>query len=156
MKKYLFSFILSLVMAVGMFAQEGPQFETPFEQGSIVVGLTSFTATSQDGVQTPILDASFDLSVGYALTDQILVGLNGLEAADSEWAAQVFGRYYLSSPFFAQADVGYSSITEDVGIGLNFGVTGWLGNVVYTEPLIGVTLGDDAELTLGVNFGIAF
>lgn len=144
------NFLLTLTLAFCTFGLFGQNLsESPVSQGQFMVGTT-------DIVNTGVSDISLGASAGYVLTDQIVVGLSGLQGDGDNWNAGVFGRYYLSSPFYAQAQANYDSETEDTNLGVGFGVTGFLTNWLYVEPNVGIDFGDDTTFGFGLNLGVRF
>lgn len=149
MKKFFILTLLLSIMTFGVYAQSTDiNQSSPVSQGDFLVGANA--------ANVAVSDLQLSASVGYALTDQIVVGLSELSGNDDSWAGAVFGRYYLNSPFFAQGSVGYDSVEDDANFGASLGVTGFLANWVFVEPNIGVTFGENTEFALGVSFGLRF
>lgn len=151
MKKFnsfIFTLLLS-IMTLGLSAQttESSQL-SPVCQGDFLVGANAANVS--------VTDVQLSAAVGYALTDQIVVGLSELSGNDDSWSGSLFGRYYLNSPFYAQGSVGYDSFEDDANFGASVGVTGFLAKWVFIEPNIGVNFSDNTEFNLGLSFGLRF
>jgi hypothetical protein len=151
MKKFntfFFTLLLS-IMTLGLSAQSTDiNQSSPVCQGDFIVGTNV--------ANVALSDLQLSASVGYALTDQIVVGLSELSGNDDSWSGALFGRYYLNSPFYAQGNVGYDSLEDDANFGASIGVTGFLANWVFVEPNVGVNFGDNTEFNLGLSFGLRF
>lgn len=149
MRNLFLTLIMGFFMAFSLNAQTEGSFSSPIQQGDFLVGAAQLDGVALDQI-------AISPSVGYALTNQIVVGLGDLDINGDGWEGELFGRYYLNSPFYAQASYGYNSVVEESNIGLQVGVTGFLSNWLYIEPNIGIDIGNDTEAFLGVNFGFAF
>lgn len=147
MKSFLFT--LLMLCSVFAFAQEEQSSNTPINQGDFLVGATQISGTS-------ISDIAFSPSVGCAITDQIVLGVSSLRGGGGDWSAGIFGRYYLDSPFFAGASLGYNSNTEDAQVGIAGGITGFVCRTVFFEPVINIAFGDETTFGLALNLGIRF
>lgn len=139
----MFFALMMFLTSFSVFAQ------SPVNQGDFLVGTTELSGVS-------ISDVSFTPSAGYALTDQIVVGVQALEGTEDVWQAALFGRYYLNSPFYGQVNVNYNSETEDAAFGISGGVTGFITEWFYFEPNVGVNFSDNSYFRLSLNFGIRF
>lgn len=147
LKNVLFTLILS-IMTLGLSAQSDSTQLSPVSQGDFIVGIAT--------ANVPVSDLQLSASVGYAITDQIVVGVSELSGNDDSWSGAVFGRYYLNSPFYVQGAVNYDSLEDDAGFGASAGVTGFLTDWLFVEPNVGVNFGDNTEFNLGLSFGLRF
>ena len=147
-RNVIFSMMLMLVAAFSIQAQES---ESPVNQGDFIVQLSDI---STDGVT--VTDLQLAPTVGYALTDQIVVGAGALKGNEDSWQTAVYGRYYLSSPFYAQGSLTYDSEEDETNFAVSGGVTGFLGDNIYVEPNVQLNLIEEWSFELGLNFGVRF
>lgn len=147
LKLFFFTLLMS-IMTVGLSAQSDSTQLSPVSQGDFLVGVAT--------ANVPVSDLQLSAAVGYALTDQIVIGLSDLSGNDDAWSGAVFGRYYLNSPFFVQGAVGYDSVEDDASFGASAGVSGFLTDWLFVEPNVGVNFGDNTNFNLGLSFGLRF
>ena len=129
------TFALSLLVVVGVNAQNA--------KGDWYIGTGDIANVSWT-------EWSLSPTVGYALTDDLMVGLNVSQAdSTADMELDVHARYFFKGYFAYAATAGLDTETLSLGVGKLF----TLRNNIYVDPKIVYNTGDKTtNLTLGFGF----
>jgi hypothetical protein len=133
MKKIILSLALSVLCVLGVNAQS---------QGDWYIG-------TGDIANQAWTDWSIAPTVGYGLTDNLMVGIN-VSQADStvDVSYDLHARYYLSGYFVYAATSGLNTETLKIGVGRMFGVH----KGIYVDPkLVYDTRSKTTNLSIGLG-----
>ena len=133
MKKIILSLALSVLFVLGVNAQS---------QGDWYIG-------TGDIANKAWTDWSIAPTVGYGLTDNLMVGIN-VSQADStvDVSYDLHARYYLSGYFVYAATSGLNTETLKIGVGRMFGVH----KGIYVDPkLVYDTQSKTTNLSIGLG-----
>jgi|TARA_R110000822_G_C15053989_1_gene466732 hypothetical protein len=146
MKKMIFTLTLGLLIAVGVNAQSAKSTAGDWYLGTGNIANTAWT------------DWSVSPSIGYGITDDLMVGLNISQVnSDASLSLDLHSRYFLT---VAEQDLFVYASSSDVFAfdDLNFGIGKMFSfhkGSIYVDPKVVYSLGDkttNLELGLGLKF----
>ena len=139
MRKMISSLTLGLLMVAGVNAQCVSNAQ---EKGDWYVGTGDVSNTART-------EWSVNPSIGYGLTDNLMVGITANQEVGSDLQVDIHARYFTSGYFFYfNSDLGLDTDQLDLGVGKLFSFSG----NVYVDPRLVYNTGNKTtNLRLGVG-----